>query len=318
MSESLVLGRPIRFWTRFALVWLMAITVTGAAVRLTGSGLGCLDWPTCTANEELDAPGFHSAIEFGNRVISGLAILPVFAAWLIARRERRDVLGVLWLLVAGFAGQVILGMLVTRTELDPRVVLGHFLLSIVLIFLGVVLDYRARYPQLDEKVLISTQRLASSRFRTRHAWTLTAIATVVIFVGTLVTGSGPHTGSESDGEPIPRLGFDIREITRVHGVLAWILIVAILYGLYRHRAPHTSLEAEHRKWFTLIGGLAVAQGAIGYLQYALGVPVGLVAVHITGSVLLWTAISWYALWCSDTARQSGQTEPTSPAPELIT
>ena len=92
-------------------------------------------------------------------------------------------------------------------------------------------------------------------------------------------------------------------------MLAWLLILTILYGLYRHRTPADALEMAHRKWFTLLGGLAVAQGAIGYLQYALGVPVGLVAVHITGSVLLWTAVSWYALWCSDAERQPGLTEP---------
>ncbi len=317
MSESLVLGRPIRFWTRFALLWLMAITVTGAAVRLTGSGLGCLDWPTCTANEELDAPGFHSAIEFGNRVISGLAILPVFAAWLIARRERRDVLTVLWLLVAGFAGQVILGMLVTRTELDPRVVLGHFLLSIVLIFLGVVLDYGARHPRPSSHNLVATDVPPTRIDSVRHAWMLVVVATNVIVVGTLVTGSGPHTGSESDGEPIPRLGFDIREITRVHSLLAWLLVAVILYGVVRYRTPSDATEEAQRRWFLRIGGLAVAQGAIGYLQFGLGVPVELVAIHIAGSVVLWTAISWYAIWCLDTYRVRSEARAQSPVPERI-
>jgi len=316
MSKSLVLGRPLPFWTRFALIWLMAITLSGALVRLTGSGLGCLDWPNCTANEELDAPGFHATIEFGNRVISGLAILPVFAAWLIARRTQRHLLGVLWLLVAGFMGQVILGMLVTRTHLDPRMVLGHFLLSIVLIFLAVVLDFRARHTSADTQSLSPTDRDAA-RFAKRHGWLLVAIATAVIFVGTLVTGSGPHTGSESDGEPIPRLGFAIREITRLHGVMAWILIVTILYGLYRYRSATDPAGMAHRRWFTVLGGIAVAQGAVGYLQYLTGVPVGLVAVHIAGSVLLWTAISWYALWCSAALQRPVDTEGTSPVPELI-
>jgi len=141
-------GRSLTFWTRMTLIWLMAITVTGALVRLTGSGLGCTDWPTCTVNTELDAPGFHSAVEFGNRMISGLAIIPVIAAWMAARKgNRTDMRGWFVAMVVGFLGQVLLGMLVTRTELDPRVVLGHFLLSIVLIFIGVVLDYRARVPK---------------------------------------------------------------------------------------------------------------------------------------------------------------------------
>ena len=204
-SRSLtVLGRPIGFWTRFALLWLMAITVTGAAVRLTGSGLGCTDWPTCSVNEELDAPAFHGTIEFGNRVISGLAIIPVVAAWVIARRSRPDLKVTIIGLVLGFIGQVVLGMLVTRTELDPRVVLGHFLLSIVLIFLGVVLDYRARHATAGKVALSAEQK--SER---KHSYLVVAAATIVIFVGTLVTGSGPHTGSEASGcllytSPSPR------------------------------------------------------------------------------------------------------------------
>ena len=291
-TSSTVLGRPISFWTRFALVWLMAITVTGAAVRLTGSGLGCTDWPTCNVNEELDAPAFHGTIEFGNRVISGLAIIPVVAAWMIARRSRPDLRATIIGLVLGFIGQVVLGMLVTRTELDPRVVLGHFLLSIVLIFLGVVLDYRARHATDNPGELSAEQRSQRT-----HSYVVLAAATVVIFVGTLVTGSGPHTGSEASGEPIPRLGFDIWEITRAHSVLAWILVATIVAGLWRARPAEqrspTSMLAY--RWFMRIGALAVLQGGIGYLQFFTGVPRWLVGLHIAGSVLLWTAASWYAL-----------------------
>lgn len=270
----------------------MAITVTGAAVRLTGSGLGCTDWPTCNINEELDAPAFHGTIEFGNRVISGLAIIPVVAAWVIARRSRPDLLGVIWGLVLGFIGQVVLGMLVTRTELDPRVVLGHFLLSIVLIFLGVVLDYRARHVAGGRAELSAEQR--SHRL---HSYIVVGVATVVIVVGTLVTGSGPHTGSEASGEPIARLGFDIWEITRAHSVLAWILVASIVAGLWRSRpGPQNSTTASLAYlWFMRIGLLAVTQGAIGYIQFFTGVPVELVAIHIAGSVLLWTAALWYAM-----------------------
>ena len=305
-----VWGKPLQFWTRFALLWLMAITVTGAAVRLTGSGLGCTDWPTCSVNTELEAPGFHSAIEFGNRMISGLAIVPVVAALIGARRERRDLLGVIYATVFGFFGQVLLGMLVTRTELDPRVVIGHFILSIVLIFLGVVLDYRARNPRElgpDRSALTDV-----GRSRRLLARLLLASATSVIVAGTFVTASGPHTGSESSGEPIPRLGFDIREISRVHSVLGWVLVALIVAGMLRARKLPDS--ATDRVWLLRIGMLALAQGGIGYLQYSIGVPVGLVALHIAGSVLLWTAISWYAMVAGDPPnwfRYDPATPPTS-------
>lgn len=270
----------------------MSITVSGAVVRLTGSGLGCTDWPTCSVNSELEAPGFHAAIEFGNRMISGLAIIPVFAAFLGARRERRDLLPVLYSIVLGFFGQVLLGMVVTLTHLDPRVVLGHFLLSIVLIYLSVVLDYRARSPRMEDIADESKRRLLSR--------TMLLAATLVIVVGTLVTGSGPHTGSESSGDPIPRLGFDIREITRAHSLLGWVLVSLIAYGMWQTSKSGTpGWGAIDQKWFGRIGSLALLQGAIGYLQYEVGVPVELVALHITGAVLLWTAISWYAMVASD-------------------
>lgn len=299
-------GWSLPAWTRITLIWLMAITVTGAAVRLTGSGLGCTDWPNCTVNTELDAPGFHSAVEFGNRMISGLAIIPVIAAWMASRKADRSELRPWFVaMVLGFLGQVLLGMLVTRTELDPRVVLGHFLLSIVLIFIGVVLDYRARVEsthKFEDSVAPSatqTSNLGDDRARRRLALGLLASATLVIIVGTLVTGSGPHTGSGTTGEPVPRLGFDIREISRVHSLFGWLVVSIIVFGLYKNR-PSTRLAwgEVDRTWFTRIGMLAVVQGAIGYLQYATGVPVGLVAVHIAGSVVLWTTICWYALLTS--------------------
>ena len=296
-------GWSLPTWTRITLLWLMAITVTGAAVRLTGSGLGCTDWPNCTVNTELEAPGFHSAVEFGNRMISGLAIIPVIAAWMASRKADRSELRPWFIaMVVGFLGQVLLGMLVTRTELDPRVVLGHFLLSIVLIFIGVVLDYRARVDsthKFEGSGTISVpnpSNLGDDRARRRLALGLVASATLVIIVGTLVTGSGPHTGTGTTGEPVPRLGFDIREISRAHSLFGWLVVAVIVAGLYKNRPSATAhWSAFDRKWFTRIGGLAVAQGAIGYLQYATGVPVGLVAVHIAGSVLLWTTVCWYAL-----------------------
>ena len=278
------------------LVWLMAITVTGALVRLTGSGLGCTDWPNCTVNTELDAPGFHSAIEFGNRMISGLAIIPVVAGWMAARRGARSDMTV-WFaaMVIGFLGQVVLGMLVTRTELDPRVVLGHFLLSIVLIFLGVVLDFLARVEVTDQS--LSPAAASVNGKRRNHALFMLLSATAVIVVGTLVTGSGPHTGSESSGEPIPRLGFDIVDISRTHSLLGWLLVALVVWGLIQHRPQDNEVpwSAHDRSWFYRIGALSIIQGGIGYLQYATGVPVGLVALHIVGAVVLWTVVAWYAI-----------------------
>lgn len=298
-------GRSLEFWTRTTLVWLMAITVTGAAVRLTGSGLGCTDWPACSVNSELEEAGFHSAVEFGNRIVSGLAILPVIAAFLASRSSRPDLLLWIRLLVVGFVGQVLLGMLVTRTELDPRVVLGHFLLSMVLIFGAAVLDHRARRTGgADTHVTSELGEVAVSRFPVQHAWALVMLTSTVVFVGTLVTGSGPHTGSDGSGEAIPRLGFAIRDITRVHSVLVWVLIAALLAGLWHMRAS----TSFHRRWLTGLAAGAAAQGSIGYAQYFTGVPVLLVGLHIAGAVLFWTAVVWYAVRTSAELERVGSTE----------
>lgn len=292
-----VWGRDLVFWTRFTVIWLMIITVTGATVRLTGSGLGCTDWPTCNVNTELDAPRFHSTIEFGNRVISGLAIIPVIAAWIGARRARPDLLLLLGLTVAGFIGQVVLGMLVTVTHLDPRVVLGHFLLSIVLIYFGALIDHRARTlgEAVDPSELVLGTELASTL--RKHAWLALALTSLIIFLGTLVTGSGPHAGSDEFGDPIPRLGFDIREITRVHSATVWILGVVLAWGLWQVR----NSGSVYRNRLLILVGLGAAQGAIGYMQYALGVPELLVGFHIAGSVLLFTAMTYYAAEASRVA-----------------
>lgn len=289
----MVWGRTLPFWTRVTLVWLMAITVSGAAVRLTGSGLGCLDWPTCTSNQELDAPGFHATIEFGNRVISGLAIIPVIAGWVAARRlDRRDLDRWFGAMVVGFGGQVLLGMLVTRSHLDPRVVIGHFLLSIVLIFVGVALDHGARTQPRPATT--------DDTWFARVAVAATALAGLVIVLGTLVTGSGPHTGSDVSGDAIPRLGFDIREITRIHSVTVWVLGAVLFAAVIRARQT----ESPHEQLITWVIGLGTLQGAIGYLQYFTGVPVLLVGFHIAGSVVFWTTLVW---WLFDT--RSGRVAP---------
>lgn len=287
----------LRFWTKITLVWLMIVTVSGAAVRLTGSGLGCTDWPDCTVNNELDSPGFHSAIEFGNRIISGLAIIPVIGAWLAARKVRPDLLKWIWLVVAGFIGQVVLGMLVTRTELDPRLVLGHFLLSILLIFWAAVLHYSALQDRAVDDQMPSTtigRETISSRMLAVHGWVLVGLTTIVIVIGTLVTGSGPHTGTDDTGDAVPRLGFAIRDITRVHSIAVWVLAAALVWGLWQVR----NSESFHRSWLLGLTIGATAQGAIGYLQYFTGVPVLLVGLHIAAAVVLWTGVVFYALHAS--------------------
>ncbi len=267
--------RTVAFW---ALLSLAAIIVTGALVRLTGSGLGCSDWPTCEQDELVAEFSFHPMVEFVNRLITGLVSIAVILAVLGSFRRaprRRDLTQLSLGLVAGVIAQIVLGALVTKTELDPRVVLGHFLLSMVLLANAVLLHHRAGLGDPPP----------ARRVPSRATTVLMVATAVVLAAGTLVTGSGPHTGSLD--EPIDRLPFELRDIARVHSLLAWgLLAIAVVVALdsVRRNGPADRRRVE------LVLALLVAQGAVGYAQYFLGVPVGLVAVHIVGAVAVWWAV----------------------------
>lgn len=276
--------------TLLALVALIFIIVTGGAVRLTGSGLGCSDWPTCEENQFLPDLEYHALVESVNRAITGLVSVAVALAVLgalLLRPRRRDLIGLALGLVAGVAGQVVLGGLLVWYHLPPLLVIAHFLLSMVLVANAVVLHHRAGSPARPG---------APGGGRTRTAANLTrlllAVTVLAIVTGTLLTGAGPH-GGDTDVERLP---YDIPSLARLHGgAMALCAAVALLlwagaergtFGLRRgahRRAPHA---AAARAVVLVIG----AQAAVGYLQYFTGVPPLLVGIHIAGAALLWTAV----------------------------
>jgi heme a synthase len=267
--------------TLFALLALCFIIVTGAGVRLTGSGLGCSDWPTCEQGQfvaELEDP--HAMIEFVNRLITGLVSVAVILAVLgsLVRTPRRRDLTVLSLgLVAGVIAQAILGAFVVFLHLDPLSVIGHFLLSTLLVWNAVVLHERAgRAP---------TRGVAT--VPTWVVWLGRALVTTTLAVtvaGTVVTATGPHGGDE-DAE---RLSFDITEVVRIHTVLVWILLGLTLAALLLAHRSGASRTIERRG--RMLVAAIVVQGAIGYTQYFAGVPPLLVGVHVAGSVAVWVAV----------------------------
>ena len=273
--------RKITIW---ALALLALIIVSGGAVRLTGSGLGCPDWPACD-NDQLVAPlETHAMIEFINRLITGLVSAIVIAAvlgshWRAPRRG--DLVWLSWGLVAGVLAQIVLGGLVVLYELPPVLVIGHFLLSMVLLWNAVVLLWRSSevYERQREP-------------RPRPHWVgnvVVAITSVVIVTGTIVTGAGPHSGDE-DAE---RIDVAVRDVAQIHGTTVVVLLV-VLAGLVwwlRHRgAPERA-----QLWGRTVLGVALAQGLIGYVQYFTGVPVLLVGAHIAGAALLWIATVFFWL-----------------------
>ncbi len=271
--------------TLFALVALVIIIVSGAAVRLTGSGLGCPDWPTCANNRVVAPVRYHAMVEFVNRVFTGIVSVAVILAALgsLARRPRRRDLTYLSLgLVAGVFAQVLLGGLTVRSKLTPPVVMAHFLLSMVLVANAVVLHRQAGRDDADHA------RSAPSRLRTATR-VLVAVAAVVIVTGTIVTGAGPHGGDEN----VRRLGFAVPTVARIHGVSELVLLsltLALIWMARRSRAPTAVMEALN----TLVL-IEVAQGFVGYMQYLLGVPELLVGVHVLGAVVVWVSVLEVAL-----------------------
>ena len=260
--------------TLAALLSLAAIIVTGAVVRLTGSGLGCSDWPTCeqgqlAPSQISDAPAM---VEFVNRTITGIVSVAVILAVLGALRRvpyRRDLVWLAAGLVVGVLAQILLGGLVVLFDLSPRLVMGHFLLSMVLVWNAVVLHERssreAAMPAADDTV----------RALTRLVF---AAAALVLFLGTVVTAAGPHAGDEQAA----RLNLVIGDVARIHGVAVWILLALTLVLA---RAARDTPRV--RKATTILLAVLVVQGAVGYTQYFTGVPAVLVGVHVAGAIAVW-------------------------------
>jgi cytochrome c oxidase assembly protein subunit 15 len=278
-----------------ALVLLAVIVVTGAAVRLTGSGLGCDDWPNCNNSNLVDVSSKHSAIEQVNRLFTfvvGLAVvLAALGAWL-RRPRRRDLLLLSMSLVAGIPAQGVVGAIVVWTDLNPITVQLHFVLSMVLVAIAVVLVVRSREP--DGAKRVST---VVPRTRQRVRWVVTWTAAAIV-AGTVVTGTGPHAGDEK----ARRFTFlSITWVTRIHSAIVWVAVLmalSLLWHLRKRARDREVLDAPFTVWMCV----AVAQGAVGYLQYANGVPEPLVALHVALATTLWATAVW--LWCS-TSRASG-------------
>ncbi|HEY6962547.1 MAG TPA: COX15/CtaA family protein [Gaiellaceae bacterium] len=254
---------------------LVVIVATGATVRLTGSGLGCHHWPGCTAGDPLPANGLHSYVEFSNRVVAFFTILVTLVTWLFARAHRRLALATF----VGTLAQAPLGAITVYYHLNPWLVLSHFLLSLVVLTLGVVLamEVRGREPtQLPAWV-------------PRAGIAVGGAACVLVFSGVLATASGPHPGSTV-----------VRRLWSFQPAVYWHVRATAVFGisfalvlayLWRTRAP------QLRGAYVLLGLLGV-QMAIGEVQYRTHLPWWLVLVHVTVAATVWAAATSFvfSLW----------------------
>jgi cytochrome c oxidase assembly protein subunit 15 len=295
--------RQYRAATFASLVSLAIIVETGALVRLTDSGLGCVDWPNCSQERFIEVSNSHQAVEQLNRLFTGVVAIAVILAVLgslVRVPKRRDLTWLSLGLVAGVVGQIVLGGITVLTDLHPAAVQGHFLLSMVILANAIVLHRRAAEPSARFEPLVP-------RSVRRHVEAILGLLGVVIVAGTVVTGTGPHGGDEA----APRFGFDISSVARLHGLSMIVTLAAVLALAWRLRT------SERRSWrvlqepLTALFVVMVIQGAIGYAQYFNGVPVVLVALHIAGSVAVWW-VAWLLLLACRHALPEAPTTPGEP------
>ena len=260
------------------------IIVSGGAVRLTQSGLGCPSWPKCTGDSLVPTrdsghPALNMAIEFGNRTLTFLVLAVGVTVFVAAARldpRRPGLLGLAALQPLGVVAQAVWGGVTVLTKLHPATVAAHYMLSAAILVAAYALYTRAGESDRPPTPLVGPPLRAL-------AFVLAGVVVALLAAGTIVTGTGPHAGDAA----APRFGFDIEQVTRVHGGLAWLtvaLTVALVIALRRTHAP----DRIRRRALALLM-IELAQGALGYTQYLLGVPALLVGLHMLGSALLWLA-----------------------------
>ncbi|HET6448411.1 MAG TPA: COX15/CtaA family protein [Conexibacter sp.] len=306
---------PRRFVTiaYVALAALTAIVLTGAAVRLTDSGLGCPDWPRCYG-KAVPPLSLHSVIEYGNRVFSASIGIVVVGAWIAAflrTPRRRDLTVVATLLPLGVVGQAVLGGFTVKHELAPGYVMAHFGLSMLILIAAVALVFRARAPDPPAAAPPRSHDRATVwlvRF-------LAVLGAVVLFVGTAATASGPHAGG-SDGELIHRLDFKGPGHTLVwvihrHATLAATLGLGVILAWFL--AKRRAEQRELADTLMVAGILMAAQGLIGTVQYELALPADIVWVHVTMATVTWIALLWCVGVAGRLAPRAERRLPSAPS-----
>ncbi|MFF4485886.1 heme A synthase [Streptomyces sp. NPDC001544] len=266
-----------------ALVMSVVIVVTGGAVRLTGSGLGCPTWPTCTDDSltTTRAMGFHGIVEFSNRMLTYVLCAAVGWAIIAARAQkpwRRSLTRLGWAQFWLVMGNAVLGGIVVLVGLNPYTVAAHFLLASALIAVATVMWQRTREGDGEPRPLVgkAVQQLV---------WFLVAASVLLIAVGTVVTGAGPHAGDSSEVKRIP---IDWETVAKLHAVLAWIVVTltfALWFVLKAVDAPREPSVRTRDLFLILLG-----QGVIGYVQYFTHLPEALVGLHMLGSCLVWIGV----------------------------
>ncbi|MGH3316364.1 MAG: COX15/CtaA family protein [Nocardioidaceae bacterium] len=289
----------------------IGIVVTGGAVRLTGSGLGCPTWPRCT--EQSFVPhgelGLHGAIEFGNRMMTFVLAAVAVATWVAAMRYRprhRTLRVLATVLALGIPGQALIGGVTVLTDLNPWVVSLHLMLSMAMIAMA-VLFVRMVYDETGGAEAAGSTLRAPPLLR-RVAVAILVATFVVLYLGTVVTGAGPHAGHlepedlAGDRVFVVRNGLDPQVVSHVHAAAVYVLVGLTLVALIV--AYRLGAASEVRRAAATLLVVEVAQGVVGFTQYVRDLPVLLVGLHLLGAALLTASATW--LLVSTRAAATGQ------------
>lgn len=307
MTSRLRVSPALFRWCALAdFVAMILIVLTGAAVRLTGSGLGCPDWPQCYHHAPAHAWGLHPLIEFSNRLVSGtfgVLTLVVVVAALCRTPRRRDLTLLSFALVLGVVGDALLGEAVVYSKLNPWLVSVHMIISLGMVVIAANLYHRSKYQYGP------TARAERRDARLRPlAPLLAALLFGVLVVGAATTGSGPHAGNAQGQAIARRLPFALVNVAWAHSVLATLFIGAVamlVFVLARQSAPVKAQRGAQR--LLLIGAL---QGVVGFVQFAVHLPAALVEVHVALATSLTIGVTQF--WLAQTARDR-EVGPATPS-----
>jgi cytochrome c oxidase assembly protein subunit 15 len=269
------------------LVANILIVVTGGAVRLTGSGLGCPSWPRCSGSSFVvhGALGVHGFVEFSNRMLTFVLAVVAITTWAAAMRyqpRRTSIRRLASVLLVGIPAQALLGGVTVLSDLNPWVVALHLLLSLALIGVAVVLVRRVDEEDRPPQATVPRPVLILARATFASAW-------AVLYVGTVVTGSGPHAGDASS----PRTGLSPAAVSQLHADLVFLLVGLTIGTLVAFKAVKAPERAQRAVGWLLVTELA--QGVVGFTQYFTNLPVALVAIHVFGAALISAAVTWVLL-----------------------
>jgi cytochrome c oxidase assembly protein subunit 15 len=293
--SSLRIGpRPFLLLCRITLATVFLNVVTGAAVRLSDSGLGCPDWPTCSQHHLTPPLSLHPLIEFGNRVVVTVLVVACLVTVVASFRRapaRRDLQWLSVGLILGVLGEAVIGAFVVYSKLNAYVVMVHFMVGMALLAVAVQLTLCAGHRAGRGTLVVERSALWLTR-------AMVVLMVVVLTAGAATTGSGPHAG----GKGAKRIPIGLEDMTRIHAeiVLTTVaVVVVLLWVLWRTNAP-----ARQQDTGRVLLSVMVVQGIIGYTQFFTHLPAFLVGIHVFGAALVWSTVLWFHHGLSDHRSES--------------